>query len=111
MGFRVLRRYDRNNTKAAIEFLAEVREHFPFAVQRSLKNNESSFGPQFTWHLSDLRISHRQIPPRCPEVKGRIERSYKTDPEEFYRGGNVQHKMDLARKLKRPQIVIREDPR
>jgi hypothetical protein len=31
--FRVLRIYDHNNTKTAIDFLREVREHFPFAIQ------------------------------------------------------------------------------
>ena len=32
--FRVLRIYDHDNTKTAIDFLREVREHFPFAIQR-----------------------------------------------------------------------------
>jgi transposase InsO family protein len=56
---------------------------------------------QFTWHLSDLSISHRHMPPGCPEVNGKVERSHKTDSEEFYRGRNFRHKKDLARKLKR----------
>ena len=84
--FRVLRIYDHNNTKTAIDFLREVREHFPFAIQKIQTDNDSSFGPQFTWHLSDLSISHRHIPPGCPEVNGKVERSHKTDSEEFYRG-------------------------
>ena len=66
--FRVLRVYDHNNTKTAMEFLHEVREHLPFAIRTIQTDNDSSFGPQFTWHLSDLRISHRHIPPGCPEV-------------------------------------------
>jgi len=32
--FRVLRVYDHNNTKTASDFLREVREHFPFAIQK-----------------------------------------------------------------------------
>lgn len=32
--FRVLRIYDHDNTKTAIDFLQEVREHFRFAIQR-----------------------------------------------------------------------------
>jgi transposase InsO family protein len=81
--FRVLRIYDHNNTKTAIEFLNEIREHFPFAIQKIQTDNDSSFGPQFTWHVSDLSISHRHIPPGCPEVNGKVERSHKTDAEEF----------------------------
>jgi hypothetical protein len=53
-----------------------------FAIQKIQTDNGSSFGPQFTWHLSDLRISHRHIPPGCPEVNGKVERSHKTDSQE-----------------------------
>jgi transposase InsO family protein len=107
--FRVLRVYDHNNTKTAIDFLREVREHFPFAIQKIQTDNDSSFGPQFTWHLSDLSISHRHIPPGCPEVNGKVERSHKTDSEEFYRGKHFRHKKDLARKLKRWEAEYNED--
>ena len=54
-----------------------------------------------SWHLSDLRISHRHIPPGCPQVNGKVERRHKTDSEEFYRGRNFRHKQDLARRFKR----------
>ncbi|MBS1867137.1 MAG: transposase [Acidobacteria bacterium] len=99
--FRVLRIYDHNKTKTAIGFLAEVREHSPFDIQKIQTDNDSSFGPQFTWHLSDLRISHRHIPPGCPEVNGKVERSHETDSEELYRRNNFRHKNNLIQKLKR----------
>ncbi len=41
--FRVLRVYDHNNTKTAMEFL-----NFAFAIQRIQADNDSPFGPQFT---------------------------------------------------------------
>jgi transposase InsO family protein len=107
--FRVLRIYDHNNTKTAIEFLSEVREHFPFAIQKIQTDNDSSFGPQFTWHLSDLSISHHHIPPGCPEVNGKVERSHKTDAEEFYRAKRFRNKRDLARKLKRWETEYNEN--
>jgi transposase InsO family protein len=107
--FRVLRIYDHDNTKTAIDFLREVQDHFPFAIQKIQTDNGSSFGPQFTWHLSDLRISHRHIPPGCPEVNGKVERSHKTDSQEFYQGRHFKHKRDLARKLKRWETEYNED--
>jgi transposase InsO family protein len=107
--FRVLRIYDHDNTKTAIDFFREVREHFPFAIQKIQTDNGSSFGPQFTWHLSDLRISHRHIPPGCPEVNGKVERSHKTDSEEFYQRRHFKHKRDLARKLKKWETEYNED--
>jgi transposase InsO family protein len=90
-------------------FLREVREHFPFVIQRIQADNDSSFGPQFTWHLSDLDISHRHAPPGCPEVNGKVVRSHKTDSEEFYRGRRFRHKKDLARKMKRWEAEYNED--
>ena len=107
--FRVLRIYDHDNTKTAIDFLREVQEHFPFATQKIQTDNGSSFGQQFTWHLSDLRISHKHIPPGCPEVNGKVERSHKTDSQEFYQGRHFKHKKDLARKLKRWETEYNED--
>ena len=99
--YRVLRVYDYNNTRSAVAFLEEVRRRLPFAIQRIQTDNDSSFGPQFTWHLADLGIAHRHIPPASPEVNGKVERSHKTDAEEFYRGKRFATRKHLARKLKR----------
>jgi transposase InsO family protein len=99
--YRVLRVYDYNNTRSAVAFLEEVRRRLPFAIQRIQTDNDSSFGPQFTWHLADLGIGHRHIPPACPEVNGKVERSHKTDQQEFYQGNQFRSRQQLARKLKR----------
>jgi len=77
--YRVLRVYDYNNTRSAVTFLEAVRRRLPFAIQRIQTDNDSSFSRQFTWHLADLGIVHRHIPPACPEVNGKVERSHKTD--------------------------------
>jgi transposase InsO family protein len=42
-------------------------------------------------------------------VNGKVERSHKTDSEEFYRGKVFKHKRDLARKLKRWEAEYNED--
>jgi transposase InsO family protein len=34
-------------------------------------------------------------------VNGKVERSHKTDSQEFYQGRHFKHRRDLARKLKR----------
>lgn len=59
--FGVLRMYDHDNTTTAIDFLQRVQENFSVAIQKIQTDNGSSFGAQFTWHLSDLRISHKHI--------------------------------------------------
>jgi transposase InsO family protein len=107
--FRVLCVYVHDNTKTAIDFLQEVREHFPFAIQRIQTDNGSSFELQFTWHLSDLRNFRKHIPPGCPEVNGKVERSHKTDFQGFYQGRHFKHKRNLARKLKEWETEYIED--
>ncbi len=114
--YRVLPVYDYNNTRSAVAFLDEVRRRLPFAIQRMQADNDSSFGPQFTWHLADLGIAHRHIPPASPEVNGRVERSHKTDAEEFYGGKQFGSRKQLAGKLRkwekeyneqRPHLALR----
>ena len=36
------------------------------AIQTIRTNNGSEFGTDFTWHLHDLGIKHKHIPPRRP---------------------------------------------
>src|SRR5262249_23513021 len=48
-------------------------------------DNGSEWGTDFTWHLHDLGIAHKHIPPGCPESNGKVERSHRTDEDEFYR--------------------------
>jgi hypothetical protein len=84
--YRVPRVYDYNKTRSAVAFLDEARRRLPFAIQRIQADNDSFFGPQCTWHLADLGMAHRRIPPASPEVDGEVERSHKTDEEEFYQG-------------------------
>src|SRR5450755_4367735 len=45
----------------------------------------------------------------CPEVNGKVERSHKTDSQEFYQGRHFKHKGDLARKLKKWETEYNED--
>ncbi len=98
--YRVLRVYNYNNTRSAVTFLDEVRRRLPFAIQRIQTDNDSSFGPQFTWHLADLGIAHRHIPPASPEVNDKVERSHKTDAEEFYRGKQFRNRKQLGHRLR-----------
>src|SRR5215510_4384751 len=49
----------------------------------------------------DLGIAHRRIPPGCPEVNGKVERSHRTDEEEFYRRMTFRTAAELTAKLRR----------
>ncbi len=83
--YRVLRIYDHNTVANAAEFVDEVRKALPFAIKQVQTDNGQEFGESFTWHLDDLGITHRKTRIRSPEENGKVERSHRTDKEEFYR--------------------------
>lgn len=83
--YRVLKIYDHNSIRSAIDFVDELRKRLPIAIQTIRTDNGSEFGTDFTWHLHDVGIKHKHIPPRCPEANGKVERSHRTDGDEFYR--------------------------
>lgn len=57
----------------------------PVAIRTVQTDHGSEFGWDFTWHLRDVGIAHRHIPRGHPQNNGKVERSHRTDEEEFYR--------------------------
>jgi transposase InsO family protein len=82
---RVLRIYERNNQKTAIQFMDYVLEKLPFQVDCIQTDNGAEFQGAFHWHLLDRGIGHAYIKPRTPRLNGKVERSHRIDGEEFYR--------------------------
>jgi transposase InsO family protein len=82
---RVLRIYERNTQKSAIQFIDYVLAKLPFAVEVVQTDNGSEFQGAFHWHLLDRGIGHTYIKPRTPRLNGKVERSHRIDAEEFYR--------------------------
>ena len=82
--FRVLRIYDHNNVANAADFINQVRDALPFAIKQVQTDNGSEFSEAFSWHLEDLGIRHRKTKVRHPEENGKVERSHRTDGQEFY---------------------------
>lgn len=82
--FRVLRIYDHNTVANASDFVDRLREQLPFAIKQIQTDNGSEFSEQFSWHLQDLGIRHRHTKVCSPEENGKVERSHRTDGEEFY---------------------------
>jgi transposase InsO family protein len=97
--YRVLQIYSHNSAKSAVDFIERVRQKLPFAIQEIQTDNGSEFGTSFTWHLNDLGITHRRIAPGCPEQNGKVERSHRTDQEEFYRDRQFRDEQELKRRL------------
>jgi transposase len=57
---------------------------FDYTAQLTAKNKEPKEHP-LDLYCEDLRIRHKLIPPGEKELQGKVERSHRTDDEEFYR--------------------------
>ncbi len=99
--YRALRIYTHNSIPNAITFIDELRCRLPMAIQRVQTDHGNEFGTNCAWHLRDVRIALRHIPPGCPEANGKVERSHRTDGEEFYRRTTFRSPGELAAKLPR----------
>lgn len=71
---RILKIYERNNQKNAIDFVDTVLARLPFRVQTIQTDNGSEFNTQFHWHVQDQGITHVYIKPRTPRLNGKVER-------------------------------------
>jgi len=83
--FRVLRIYEENDQKTAIQFIDYVLSRLPFRTEVIQTDNGAEFQAQFHWHVLDKGINHVYIKPRRPRLNGKVERSHRIDEEEFYR--------------------------
>jgi transposase InsO family protein len=96
---RALRIYSRHNQANAITFIDYVIEKFPFRIHTIRTDRGHEFQAQFHWHVEDRGIRHVYIKPRSPELNGKVERSHRSDQEEFYQLLNYKDDVDLSKKL------------
>jgi transposase InsO family protein len=81
---RALKIYPRHNQKNAIKFIDYVIEKFPFRIHTIRTDRGHEFQAQFHWHVEDKGMRHVYIKARSPQLNGKVERSHRTDKEEFY---------------------------
>jgi hypothetical protein len=80
----VLRLYERNDQKSAIQFVDHIVEKLPLPVEQIQTDNDSEFQTLFHWHVLDLGIRHIYIKRATPRLNGKVQRSHRIDNEEFY---------------------------
>lgn len=97
---RALKIYGRHNQANAMNFTDYVIEKFPFRIHTIRTDRGHEFQAQFHWHVEDKGIRHVYIRPRSPELNGKVQRSHRTDQEEFYHLLSYKDDVDLERKLK-----------
>ena len=96
---RALKVYQRHTQKNAIDFIDYVIEKFPFRIHTVRTDNGHEFQALFHWHVEDQGIRHVYIKPRSPQLNGKVERSHRSDKEEFYQLLTYTDDVDLNMKL------------
>jgi len=54
---------------------------------------------KFHWHVEDKGIRHAYIKPSSPQLNGKVERSHRSDEQEFYQLLTYKGDVDLEAKL------------
>ena len=70
---RVLRIYDKNNQRTAMQFIDYALSRLPFRTEVIQTDNGSEFQGQFHWHVLDKGINHVYIKPRRPRLNGKAD--------------------------------------
>lgn len=96
---RALKMYDKHNQTSAIDFMDYVVEKFPFRIHTIRTDRGHEFQARFHWHVEDNGMRHVYIKPRSPQLNGKVERSHRTDKEEFYQLLTYTDDVDLNIKL------------
>ncbi len=96
---RALKIYEKHNQKSSIDFFDHVVEKLPFRIQQIRTDRGHEWQAKFHWHVEDTGIRHVYIKPRSPQLNGKVERSHRSDQEEFYQLLDYNDDVDLRKKL------------
>jgi transposase InsO family protein len=96
---RALKIFERHNQANAIAFIDYVIGKFPFRIKEVRTDNGHEFQAKFHWHVEDKGIRHAYIKPSSPQLNGKVERSHRTDEQEFYQLLTYKDDIDLNAKL------------
>ena len=95
---RALKVYSKHNQQNAIDFVNYVIKKFPFRIKMIRTDNGHKFQARFHWRCIDVGIEHVYIKPGSPNLNGKVERSHRTDKQEFYQLLEYTGDVDLNKK-------------
>jgi len=105
---RVIRVYDELSAFNSVRFLKEVAKQLPFRVLAVRTDNgvEFTYGPfkkdhPFALECAWLGIKHYLNKPSHPESNGRVQKTHRTDEEEFYRVNPVKTPYEWVHKIRK----------
>ena len=96
---RALKIYEKHTQANAIDFTDHIIEKFPFRIREIRTDNRHEFQAKFHWHVEDLGIRYAYIKRGTPQLNGKVERSHRSDGQEFYQLLSYKGDVDLEAKL------------
>ncbi len=96
---RALKVYKNHTQANAIDFVDHVIEKFPFRIKEIRTDNGHELQAKFHWHVEDKGIRHAYIKRGTPQLNGKVERSHRSDGQEFYQLLTYKSDVDLEAKL------------
>ena len=96
---RALKIYEKHTQASAIDFVDHIIGKFPFRIKEIRTDNGHEFQAKFHWHVEDKGIRHAYIKRGTPQLNGKVERSHRSDQEEFYQLLSYKDDVDLGAKL------------
>ena len=88
--YRVLDVFNRRSAANTLIFIDKVIEEMPFPIQRIQTDRGTEFfAEKVQRKLMDYGIKFRPNKPGSPHLNGKVERSKRTDKEEFYSTVNL----------------------
>ncbi len=96
---RALKVYERHTQANAIDFIDHIIEKFPFRIREIRTDNGREFQAKLHWHVEDKGIRHAYIKRGTPQLNGKVERSHRSDQQEFYQLLTYKGDVDLEAKL------------
>lgn len=91
--YRVLAVFKRRTAANTLIFLDQVVEEMPFAIQRIQTDRGTEFfAEKVQRKMMEYGIKFRPNKPASPHLNGKVERSQRTDKEEFYSSANLDLK-------------------
>ena len=96
---RALKIYENHNQANAIDFVDHIIEKSPFRIREIRTDNGHEFQAKFHWHVEDHGNRHAYIKRGTPQLNGKVERSHRSDQEEFYHLLSYKDDIDLEARL------------
>jgi transposase InsO family protein len=91
--------YEKHTQANAINFMDHIIEKVPLRIPEIRTDNGHEFQAKVHWHVEDLGIRHAYIKRGTPQLNGKVERSHRSDGQEFYQLLSYKGDVDLEAKL------------